>query len=50
MKKDEPNVFAIWRRLKSRQGDLKSETSDEEKELLTSYLAKLGRLTGAKSD
>lgn len=49
MKKDEPNVFAIWEKIeRSRQGDLKSETSDEEKELLTSYLAKLGRLTGAK--
>lgn len=49
MKKDEPNVFAIWEKIeRSRQGDLKSETSDEEIELLTSYLAKLGRLTGAK--
>lgn len=49
MRKDEPTVFAIWEKIeKSRQGDLKSETSDEEKEKLTSYLAKLGRLTGAK--
>lgn len=49
MRKDEPTVFAIWEKIeKSRQGDLKSETSDEEKELLTFYLAKLGRLTGAK--
>lgn len=49
MQKDEPTVFAIWEKIeKSRQGDLKSETSDEEKEKLTSYLAKLGRLTGAK--
>ncbi|WP_446787113.1 hypothetical protein [Macellibacteroides fermentans] len=49
MKKDEPTVFSIWEKIeRSRQGDLKAETSDEEKELLTSYLAKLGRLTGAK--
>ncbi len=49
MKKDEPTVFAIWEKIeRSRQGDLKSETSDEEKELLTSYLAKLEGLTGAK--
>ncbi len=49
MRKDDPTVFAIWERIeRSRQGDLKSETSDEEKEMLTSYLAKLGRLTGAK--
>lgn len=49
MRKDDPTVFAIWEKIeRSRQGDLKSETSDEEKEMLTSYLAKLGRLTGAK--
>lgn len=49
MRKDDPTVFAIWERIeRSRQGDLKSETSDEEKEMLTSYLVKLGRLTGAK--
>ena len=49
MRKDDPTVFAIWEKIeRSRRGDLKSETSDEEKEMLTSYLAKLGRLTGAK--
>ena len=49
MRKDDPTVFAIWEKIeRSRQGNLKSETSDEEKEMLTSYLAKLGRLTGAK--
>lgn len=49
MKKDEPTIFEIWEKIeRSRQGDLKSETSDEEKEMLTSYLAKLGKLTGAK--
>lgn len=49
MQRDEPTVFAIWEKIeRSRQGDLRSETSDEEKELLTGYLAKLGRLTGAK--
>lgn len=37
MRKDDPTVFAIWERIeRSRQGDLKSETSDEEKEMLTS--------------
>lgn len=49
MKRDELSVFAIWEKIeRNRQGDLRSETSDEEKEQLTSYLAKLGRLTGAK--
>lgn len=49
MKKEEPTIFAVWEKIeKSRQGDLTSETSDEEKEQLTSYLAKLGHLTGAK--
>ena len=49
MEKNNPTVFEIWTKIeKSRQGDLKSETSDEEKEELTSYLAKMGRLTGAK--
>ena len=50
MKKESPSVFSIWEKIeKSRQGDLKAETSDEDKEKLTSYLAKLGQLTGAKS-
>ena len=49
MKKNAPDVYAIWEKIeKSRQGDLKSDTSDDEKELLTAYLAKLGKLTGAK--
>lgn len=49
MKMDEPAVFDIWEKNeRSRQGNLHSETNDEEKELLTSYLAKLNRLTGAK--
>ncbi|PKO08622.1 MAG: hypothetical protein CVU40_14285 [Chloroflexi bacterium HGW-Chloroflexi-2] len=49
MKMNEVAVFDIWEKIeKSRQGDLKTETTDEEKEKLTSYLAKLGRLTGAK--
>lgn len=39
MRKDDPTVFAIWEKIeRSRQGDLKSETSDEEKEMLTSYV------------
>lgn len=50
MKKEEPTIFAIWEKIeRSRQGDLKAETSDEDKEILTAYLDKLGQLTGAKS-
>ncbi len=49
MKESTPDVYAIWEKIeKSRQGDLKSDTSDDEKEILTAYLAKLGKLTGAK--
>ena len=49
MQKEKPSIFAIWEKIeRSRQGDLTSETSDEEKEELTTYLAKLGHLTGAK--
>lgn len=49
MKKDDPTIYAIWEQIeKSRQGDLQAETSDEDKEALTTYLAKLGKLTGAK--
>ena len=50
MKHDAPTVYAIWEKIeRSRQGDLHSETSDEDKEKLTAYLDKLGQLTGAKS-
>ncbi len=50
MKNDSPSIFSIWEKIeRSRQGDLKAETSDEDKEKLTLYLAKLGQLTGAKS-
>lgn len=49
MKKEDPTIFKIWEKIEhSIKGDLRSETTDEDKELLTSYLAKLGRLTGAK--
>lgn len=49
MEKEVPTIFSVWEKIdKSRQGDLTSETSDEEKEGLTTYLAKLGHLTGAK--
>lgn len=49
MKRDEPAVFDIWEKIeRSRQGVLQSETYDEEKEMLTSYLAKIGKLVGAK--
>lgn len=50
MKKESPSVFSIWEKIeRSRQGDLKAESSDEEKEELTEYLEKMGQLTGAKS-
>ncbi len=50
MKKEDPSIFAIWDKIeRSRQGDLKAETSDEDKEKLTVYLDKMGQLTGAKS-
>lgn len=49
MKAEAPTTYAIWQKIeRSRQGDLKSETSDDEKEQLTAYLAKIGKLTGAK--
>lgn len=49
MRKEALSVFAIWEKIeRSRMGDLRSETSDDEKEELTAYLAKLGKLTGAK--
>ena len=50
MRKESPTVYSIWEKIeRSRQGDLKAETSDEDKEKLTAYLDKLGQLTGAKS-
>lgn len=49
MKAEAPKIYEIWERIeKSRQGDLRSETSDEDKEKLTAYLGRLGQLTGAK--
>lgn len=50
MKKETPSIYSIWKKIeRSRQGDLKAETSDEEKAALTEYLEKMGQLTGAKS-
>lgn len=50
MQKEAPSIYSIWEKIeRSRQGDLKTETSDEDKEQLTAYLDKLGQLTGAKS-
>ncbi len=49
MKKDDPRLYEIWEKIeRSRQGDLRAETSDEDKQFLTTYLAKLNQLTGAK--
>ena len=50
MEHDAPSIYSIWEKIeRSRQGDLKAETSDEDKEKLTAYLDKLGQLTGAKN-
>ena len=50
MQKEAPSIYSIWEKIeRSRQGDFKEETSDEDKGLLTAYLEKLGQLTGAKS-
>ena len=50
MRVDSPSIYSIWEKIeRSRQGDLMAEASDEDKELLTSYLERLGQLTGAKS-
>ena len=49
MHREDPSIYAIWEKIeRSRRGDLTAETSDEDKELLTGYLDKLGQLTGAK--
>ncbi len=49
MLKEAPTIYSIWEKIeRSRQGDLKTETSDDDKERLTAYLDKLGQLTGAK--
>lgn len=49
MRTKEPTIYSIWEKVeRGRQGDLKAETSDEDKETLTAYLDKLGQLTGAK--
>ena len=49
MQREDPAIYVIWEKIeRSRQGDLKAETSDEDKELLTAYLSKMGQLTGAK--
>lgn len=50
MQKNEPTIYSIWEKIeRSRKGDFKVETTDEDKEKLMSYLDKLGHLTGAKS-
>lgn len=49
MQKENESIYSIWQKIeKSRQGDLSSETSDEEKAELTAYFARFGQLTGAK--
>lgn len=49
MQREDPAIYAIWEKIeRSRQGDLKAEISDEDKELLSTYLSKLGQMTGAK--
>ena len=49
MQREAPSIYSIWEKIeRSRQGDLKAEASDEDKDMLTVYLDKLGQLTGAK--
>lgn len=49
MHREAPSIHSIWEKIeRSRQGDPKAETLDEDKERLTAYLDKLGQLTGAK--
>lgn len=50
MRDESPDVYSVWKKIeKARQGDLNSETSDDDKEILMRYLDKLGALTGAKN-
>jgi hypothetical protein len=49
MQREAPTIYSIWEKIEKSRQDLKVETSDEDKELLTAYLDKLGQLTGAKS-
>ena len=50
MHHEAPSIYSIWEKIeRSRQGDLKAKTSDEDIAQLNSYLEKLGQLTGAKS-
>ena len=49
MKREDPTIYDIWEKIEKRvRGNLKAEASDEDKEILKSYLDKLGQLTGAK--
>lgn len=49
MKQEKPDFYAIWEELqKRREGNLKAKVSEEQEKQLSSYLAKLGELLGAK--
>ncbi|MFP3042401.1 hypothetical protein LQZ19_11350 [Treponema primitia] len=49
MQKNSRGIYSIWERIeKSRNGDTKASTSDEERSNLANYLEKQNLLTGAK--
>lgn len=49
MKIEDASIYDIWKKIMdTRQGNLKSETTEEDKNKLSSYLEKLNLLTGAK--
>jgi hypothetical protein len=49
MQSNSPDIYSIWERVeKSRNGDTKSSTSEEERSSLANYLEKKNLLTGAK--
>lgn len=49
MSRENPSAYETWKRLElSRQGDLRSEVSDSDKDELFAFLAEQEQLTGAK--
>lgn len=50
MMHDEPDIYSTWKKIESsRQGNLTTETSDDDKARLMSYLGEKNSLTGAKN-
>ncbi len=49
MEKEKEDIYEIWEKIeKTRKGDTKVQITEEEKEKITQYLDKMGRLAGAK--